>query len=414
MKTVLNRRSPIFATCINLTIIVLIIMSNNNSVAVVKAFSSSRDSVPSNAKNTRWSPRSIPSDSLVIGYAHDAAKVEEAIKNGVNVVCWSFLNMVPTPSGKASIKTDLDLSAIRAIRERFNTVLHVAAFGGWNGPHPHPSPPGVGGKEWCDAFVDFNGQNGHLFDGIDWDLEGHDDRTAPTSLFAITTLDIMADFSLEAKTRYGMSVSLAPAESYLDAMAGPESDEEFSLLLNLPPLAYLNGSDDDRALLENTGFSHAGRQAYAYVLHRAGIDSFDWVSIQLYESYSRFLHETTRAEPQPITQVDALLNRVESFRSGYFVNLPDYKRVRIHVPLSKLVFGVANAWADGKKVVQVDPESLRQAEQILQKRYKSGLKGCMYWTIEEEGRDNVFMSSALASVFNDTDSMKTPTDSDEL
>jgi hypothetical protein len=56
---------------------------------------------------------------------------------------------------------------------------------------------------------------------VDWDLEGNDDRHAPTSHFTIETLNVMADFAACAKEELGLVVSMAPAESYLDAL-GPQ------------------------------------------------------------------------------------------------------------------------------------------------------------------------------------------------
>jgi hypothetical protein len=72
----------------------------------------------------------------------------------------------------------------------------------------------------CREFEHFNVQLGGLFDGVDWDLEGNDNRSAPTARFTIETLNVMADFSVCVKKTLGMSVSMAPAESYLDAL-GP-------------------------------------------------------------------------------------------------------------------------------------------------------------------------------------------------
>ena len=108
----------------------------------------------------------------------------------------------------------------------------------------------------------------------------------------------MADFSIRANLKYGMIVSMAPAESYLDAMVEEGSiDATFSLRLDLPPRAWTSSkhtSDDDRKLIESVGFSHAGQQCYAYVLAKAGIVIFDWKSIQLYEAYSPFAHDLSR------------------------------------------------------------------------------------------------------------------------
>lgn len=91
----------------------------------------------------------------------------------------------------------------------------------------------------------FNEVNNFLFDGIDWDYEGHDNLDAPTSKFTLETLDIMADFTTEAKS-HGLITSMAPAESYLDASVVADSiDATFSLRLDLPPRAWTSPEDRD-------------------------------------------------------------------------------------------------------------------------------------------------------------------------
>jgi hypothetical protein len=182
--------------------------------------------------------------------------------------------------------------------------------------------------------------------------------------------------------------------------------------------------------VQAAGFKHAGMQCYAYVLARASVASFDWISLQLYESFSRFQHDTTRRNP-PIPQAEAIFARAEAFSNGFWVHMPpphakeemtshnqqgsgtlmpvhmgdtwnhlkkfvkevvweivghyrhwlgllphlptDYKvttehvaqpdraqwvRLRVQVPVDKLVIGVANGWADGEKVCRVNPSEL--------------------------------------------------------
>jgi chitinase len=96
-------------------------------------------------------------------------------------------------------------------------------------------------------FERFNEQLGGLFDGVDWDLEGNDDRHAPTAHFAIETLNVMADFSVCAKNTLGLVVSMAPAESYLDSL-GPQGGyaRVIAFLADKKWLVSLNG----HALLE--------------------------------------------------------------------------------------------------------------------------------------------------------------------
>jgi len=68
----------------------------------------------------------------------------------------------------------------------------------------------------------------------------------------------------------GRFVSLAPPQSYLDA-----STDEFSLSLALPARCW------------HAEFAYAGRNAYAALLALAPPDTFDFVSLQLYESWPR-------------------------------------------------------------------------------------------------------------------------------
>jgi len=392
---------------------------------------------------------------IIIGYAHDAksGKAEQAIEDGAMVIIWSFLHLEfdhvvddgdasssstssqsqqstqlhKYPKGK--IRTDLDLEKIRSIRDENESVVHLAAFGGWNGPHPPATTSttsdasiSMTGKQWLDVFSEFNQSNGYVFDGIDWDYEGHDDiLRSPTSKFTLDTLDIMADFSIEAK-KVGYIVAMAPAESYLDSSSAiiderrptngtaVDCGRRFSLRLDLPPRAWTSSpraSDADRASVRSAGFSHAGRQCYAYVLARAGVDAFDWISIQLYEAYSPFAHDVHR---RGMDAADAIMVRVRSLAEGYTVSeLPllldndsftststssssssplSKVEYQVKVPPSKLVVGIANGWADGMKFCKVEPSAVRSAYESTLAEYGEGFLGVMFWTIEEEGKDD--------------------------
>ena len=216
------------------TALVLILLMASSSCSVPCLALAKDATSSSGSQQKQWKPRQqMKEQPLVIGYSHDPKgdKVLRAIGHGVNVICWSFfyLDVDDQDPPKPIIRTDLDLSAIKAVRDAAGKdhVLHMAAIGGWNGPHP---PPGFSGEQWAQTFVDFNKQNGYIFDGLDWDLEGNDDRTAPTSAFSLNTLDVMADMSKALKDQHGYIVSMAPAESYLDVLA---PDHQFSLDLNL-------------------------------------------------------------------------------------------------------------------------------------------------------------------------------------
>ena len=330
--------------------------------------------------------RSLPSARpLIIGYASNAksGKVEQAILDGASVIIWSFIHLnIRNDDGRScDIKTALDLIEIKRIRDKYKHVVHLAAFGGWNGPHPPTFSDGssLSGGKWCDVFMQFNEMNGFLFDGIDWDYEGNDNLDAPTSKFTLETLEIMADFSIEAKSK-GLIVSMAPAESYLDAAVVPGGiDATFSLRLDLPPREWT--SPEDRDMIK--GFSHAGRQCYTYVLAKAGVETFDFISIQLYEGYASYLYEVTRMKKDP---VDAILKRVNGFVGGYVVSempLKSNPEYEVKIPSSKLVIGVGNRWCDGVKFCKIHPKTLKDAYD----RTGKGFLGVMFWTINEEGDD---------------------------
>ena len=248
------------------------------------------------------------------------------------------------------------------------------------------------GRLWFDVFDEFNLANGDVFDGIDWDYEGHDDLSSPTSRFTLETLDAMVEFSIEAKAR-GYIVSMAPAESYLDPTIEVGGiDAVFSTDLDLLPRSWTHdrygATDDDRDVVRKAGFSHAGRQCYAYVLAKAGMDTFDWISLQLYEAYSPFAHDVHRKR---MAEDEALMMRIRRLVDGYTIlalPIDGASSYEVRVPPSKLVIGIANGWADGMKFCRVDPISIRRAYEATAAEYGRGFLGVMFWTVEEEGGDD--------------------------
>ena len=51
----------------------------------------------------------------------------------------------------------------------------------------------------------------------------------------------------------------------------------------------------------------------------------------------------------------------------------------VRVPREKLLLGFANGWADNEKFIRVEPEDAARAVQ------SAGLRGAMFWVIDEEG-----------------------------
>ena len=226
-------------------------------------------------------------------------------------------------------------------------------------PRRHPDEK-LNGKEWFEVWRAWNVAHGFVFDGCDWDLEGNDDASQNLSEAMVA---LVADFCREAK-QHGYLIALAPAESYLDA-----GSSEVDLLLNHEPRAPWRPGENG---FPAAGFPYAGRNAYAAVLARAGMDSVDAVSVQLYEGYSSACYALTRGS----ASLSAYAQEVAAGLADKGVTVgADVVRV----PREKLLLGFANGWADNEKFIRVEPEDAARAVDA------AGLRGAMYWVIDEEG-----------------------------
>ena len=159
-------------------------------------------------------------DRVLIGYGSNCDAVRQAVYNGVNIVIWSFLDVVnvsprvvnavveeqsrrlnpdfPFEERKFVVSTSLNLTAIRILLndlslEGYTDVLHFASVGGWNGAHLDTD---ISALEWFTVFKDTVGD---IFDGIDWDLEGNDNLESPYNFFTKNCLDLMGNISRRAK-----------------------------------------------------------------------------------------------------------------------------------------------------------------------------------------------------------------------
>jgi beta-galactosidase len=169
--------------------------------------------------------RTLPG-SVIVGYGSNVQAVKRAVREGVNVVIWSFVDFRSDADGSvlaapsladqlepkdaarreqeeappsATVATNLDLAEVRrAIRELdedgFRRTVHLMSVGGWNGRHLDPN---LSALDWYGAYRHYVGD---LFHGIDWDLEGNDDLSSPYNVFTLDCLDKMADISRLAKT----------------------------------------------------------------------------------------------------------------------------------------------------------------------------------------------------------------------
>ncbi|KAJ1458357.1 hypothetical protein M885DRAFT_614704 [Pelagophyceae sp. CCMP2097] len=321
-------------------------------------------------------PRFLPPGQLLIGYATSRSlregSADVAAADGVNVIIWSFAFLEQDEAGPR-IRATFDLSEVLKAKARMaaagQNVAHLVAFGGWNGAHPSTSLKGEG---WFDLWAAWNAENGDVFDGIDWDLEGHDDAGAETSNLDPVVVEVVGEFSRSAKAA-GFVVGMAPAQSYLDA-----SSDEFDLALNHQPGAGwkpgTNGFPET--------FPYAGRNAYVALIRAAGgVETFDFISVQLYEGYSRACFDITvggAAAAEVVANVCRKLSTEGVRISG------EPASAAIVVPPNQLVVGFANGWADGRKFLSVAPRDIADAFAQL-KGEGSEPRGVMFWVIDEEG-----------------------------
>ena len=345
------------------------------------------------------SPKTLP-EKVIAGYSSRCdGSVIRAVEHGVNVVIWSFWHVVqPNINVRVSVRgrqlesnvieTPLDLVCVRREVEYLNKlygddIVHLASFGGWNARHLGEE---YSSREIYEAWKELAGD---IFDGIDWDLEGNDDVESPYNHFTIDCLNKMGEISELAKED-GYIVGIAPPQSYLDP-----SSIRFS--------RNVNHTHPGRTWHDE--FSHAGRNVYAYLLARYG-HAIDMVSIQLYESYSRAAYAIYKLGMSPSEYLDSYVEDLALRHEKFWVHFPQDAEIEMEsqsvpLPLSKLVIGLANGWAnDGdEKTLYIDPSDVALAYNRLTERGRT-LRGFMFWTIDEEGRNGVHMADALNQVLH--------------
>ena len=343
---------------------------------------------------------------LKIGYASWSEcdeKIFEAVQNGLNVVIWFALKMTANhDKSKPEFKGGPNYSDVAKMIKRFKhsnySVINLISIGGWNTSHPDTT---FSAEEYYKEWIEFNKKisNKDLdfygFDGIDWDIEGNDNMSSNINHFTYKELDLMGSFSQILK-KEGFIVSMAPAESYLD----PTTDEfSLSLLHNHPEWEK-----------EVPNFTYHGRNSYAYLLAKYSVDTFDFISIQLYEGYS---HSLYKYEKEKQFFGDILYDLVDKLNKGYIVDFSKDKnsgmgKELIKIPEEKLVIGLANAWANGKFLF-VNEIDISKGYKSLIKRNKD-IKGFMYWDIGDEGKipssqessdkSPFYMAKVLNSIFS--------------
>jgi len=331
---------------------------------------------------------------------NDMDKVTKAVQDGVNVLIWVFVAFDPVinitfDSARLKMKSNLDVVNYQLYKRKLaemghSDVAHLVAFGGWNGPH---LPEGYSSQELYEAFQTYNTQEQTtepLFDGIDWDLEGHNDLDSLTNEFTKECLDQMGEFSQRAKED-GYIVSMAPPESYLDI-----TSNQFSRFVNL---AYPEPWHQD--------FEYHGWNVYAYVLAKWN-DAIDFVFIQFYESYSHAAYQISKLGVDPAEFLIGYVHQLVAQGEGLIVQFDkdssvDLKTQFVPLPLSKLVLGFANGWALnsdlGEKTVFFEREQVQKAYRALIIAGKEP-RGMGFWVVEEEGKHGVHYAQDLNDILH--------------
>ncbi|CAJ1942350.1 unnamed protein product [Cylindrotheca closterium] len=336
-------------------------------------------------ENDNETIRPLPS-KVIVGYSHlcDDGKAETAIRDGVNVLIWSFMGI----DSRTGATGNLNLECIRKLisdmdEEGYDDTVHLVSFGGWDGQHLDET---IDAKVW---FHIWRQEVGTIFHGLDFDLEGNDDLSSPRNEFSLETLDMMGRICQLAK-QDGFIVSMAPPQSYLDI-----STSRFSRFVNL--------THPDRHW--HSDFQYFGANVYAHTLAKYG-DYVDLVQIQFYESYARAAMEVLYHKISPEGYLSFynlhLVGKNETFlvnfESDPLVGLPSQD---VALPLSKLVWGFGNGWVDtpNDKNVYFPPDSIAAAYNAL-KELRIEPRGFMFWCVGEEGRNGVYYAKALNEVLH--------------
>ena len=325
---------------------------------------------------------SVLPKKLKIGYANwneCDEKIFEAVENGLNVIIWFSIDMASNKDNTKPLFTrgpnfEDVAKMVKRFKDNNYKVINLISIGGWNSPHPNTD---FTAEEYFEEWINFNKKisneecDFYGFDGIDWDIEGNDDFKSSYNHFTYKELDLMGKFSQLLK-KEGYIVSMAPAESYMD----PTTDEfSLSLLNNYPEWEK-----------EYPDFTYHGRNIYSYLIAKYSLDTFDFISLQLYEGYTHTLYQYEREKKS----FGEIINKlVGSLTEGYYVDFSKdpysgLGKEIIKIKEEKIVIGLGNSWACGRFLF-VDEKNIVEGYKFL-KEHKKDVRGFMFWDIADEGK----------------------------
>ena len=321
-------------------------------------------------------------------------KVYESVKNGLNIIIWFSIDLSENPETKeCEIQRGLDYKKVALMTKKFKDnnykIINLISIGGWNSKHISEK---FTAEEYYETFIKFNEKisdpsvDFYGFDGIDWDIEGHDDFSNSINKFTFKELDLMGQLSVLLK-KNNYIVSMAPAESYLDPF-----NEEFSLSLLFNHKEWEN---------EVPKFNYHGRNVYAYLIKKFGIETFDFISFQFYEGYTHALYKFQREKK---FFGDILMEFLSKVKNGFYVDFSMVKesgfgREKIIIPEDKIVIGLANGWANERFLFVPKNDIISSYKFIKENNYD--IRGMMFWDIKDEDIERDGEPFNMAKIFNE-------------
>lgn len=325
----------------------------------------------------------LPTGPIIAGYSDwrtcNFSQTVRSAQHGVNVIIWSAINLlVDEDTGAPSIVDGPDVTCVAKVAAALDAeglrTTHLISIGGWNKPHPSTN---LTGAEWFATFDAWNRGLPRPYEGLDWDLEGADNKSSSNNHFTVELLHLVIDMSVAARAT-GYIVTMVPAQSYLD----PTSSSFDLSLLNF----YSDWHPD---------FQYHGLNAYAYLLAAAPPRTFELVTVQLYESWSRFDELLLQTR---LPGALALGRTVAPYLAGWRVDFGQDPRLRIngskvvHVEPQQLLLGLSFGSADGKMAF-LWPEEVGKFWTATEPSTRP--RGFAYWNLDLDGSPANGTSTAL-------------------
>jgi hypothetical protein len=99
--------------------------------------------------------------------------------------------------------------------------------------------------------------------------------------------------------------------------------------------------------------------------------------------------------------VEQLVSKNESFLVD-FTSDPELglKKQKVSLPLQKLILGLGNGWVGhNDKTVYISPDQVNATwQQLAAKHHRNLPRGFMFWTIDEEGENGIYLAKNLSAI----------------